>query len=286
MTRYSIRMAATTLALLIVATMAPVHAQGQPARAAVAAAVGRVIAAANRVDLEGVLAEFASNAETLDGTHVVTDKNAARALYVPIFKGLRSQDIRVERSSTQLLTPTAALYTASGHFTATDTAGVTGPRLSFAWTILWQVQNGAWKATNMQQSLGDAGLMDIAQAGTSNKADIVYMSADRASYVEAAGGPVMTAAIVGDAERDAPHSEFAKFPPAFDAGTHTHTNTVTLVVIKGAYLYRDENGEKRVGPGEVLRIPGGHKHWSGGDAKEGAVFYMHMDRRMDQIPAK
>lgn len=72
----------------------------------------------------------------------------------------------------------------------------------------------------------------------------------------------------------------------YDAGMHTHTNTVTLIVLKGAYLYRDESGSKRVGPGDVLRIPGGLKHWSGGDAKEGATFYQHMEGKMDMIPAK
>jgi quercetin dioxygenase-like cupin family protein len=53
---------------------------------------------------------------------------------------------------------------------------------------------------------------------------------------------------------------------------HTHTNDVSLVVIKGAYLYKDDVGEKRVGPGEFLFVPGGHKHWSGGDKTEGALF--------------
>jgi quercetin dioxygenase-like cupin family protein len=53
----------------------------------------------------------------------------------------------------------------------------------------------------------------------------------------------------------------------------THTNDVWIVVIKGAYLYKDDAGEKRVCPGDFLRVPGGHKHWSGGDKKLGALFY-------------
>ena len=48
---------------------------------------------------------------------------------------------------------------------------------------------------------------------------------------------------------------------------HTHTNDVWIVGIKGAYLYKDDAGEKRVGPGEFLRVPGGYKHWSGGITK-------------------
>jgi hypothetical protein len=56
-----------------------------------------------------------------------------------------------------------------------------------------------------------------------------------------------------------PHGAFTKFEPGYDAGMHTHTSDVWLFVIKGAYLYKDEAGEKRVGPGDFMRIRGGHK---------------------------
>jgi quercetin dioxygenase-like cupin family protein len=67
---------------------------------------------------------------------------------------------------------------------------------------------------------------------------------------------------------------------------HTHTNDVWIVGVKGAYLYKDEAGEKRIGPGDFLRVPGGHQHWSGGDKKEGAVFYEESSGKFDLIPAK
>ena len=35
-----------------------------------------------------------------------------------------------------------------------------------------------------------------------------------------------------------------------------------------------------------IRIPGGTKHWSGGDAKEGALFYEEGQGKFDLIPAK
>jgi mannose-6-phosphate isomerase-like protein (cupin superfamily) len=117
-------------------------------------------------------------------------------------------------------------------------------------------------------------------------AAVVYVSVDRANYQKVEGAPQISAARAwGDSARP-PFAEFVKFDPGFDAGMHSHTNVVTLVVLKGAYLYRDDNGTKRVGVGEVLRIPAGHKHWSGGDAKEGATFYQHMNAKMDMIPAK
>jgi quercetin dioxygenase-like cupin family protein len=92
-------------------------------------------------------------------------------------------------------------------------------------------------------------------------------------------------ALVGDMD-DGPHATFTKFDPGYDAGMHTHTNDVSLVVIKGAYLYKDDAGEKRVGPGEYLFVPGGYKHWSGGDKTEGALFYQHASGKFDRIPAK
>jgi quercetin dioxygenase-like cupin family protein len=96
---------------------------------------------------------------------------------------------------------------------------------------------------------------------------------------------VSTAPLWGDPNAGAAGT-YTKFVPGWDAGWHTHTADVWIVGIKGAYLYKDEAGEKRVGPGDFLRVPGGHKHWSGGDKKEGALFYTETSAKFDLIPAK
>jgi hypothetical protein len=83
-----------------------------------------------------------------------------------------------------------------------------------------------------------------------------------------------------------PFGGFTKFRPGYDAGMHTHTADVLVVGLRGAYLYRDEAGAKRVGPGDFMRIPGGHKHWSGGDRKQGALFYQETFGKFDLIPVK
>jgi len=114
--------------------------------------------------------------------------------------------------------------------------------------------------------------------------EVIYKSSDRATYQEMMPG-VQQAVVWGDPSTGA-HGTFTKFRPGYDAGMHTHTNDVSLLVLKGAYLYRDEAGEKRVGPGEFLRVPGGHKHWSGGDKTEGAVFYSEGSGKFDLVPAK
>jgi quercetin dioxygenase-like cupin family protein len=122
------------------------------------------------------------------------------------------------------------------------------------------------------------------EPGKGKQKEVIYASAESASFAEAAPG-VSIAAIWGDREKGA-HGTFTKFAPGQDEGMHTHTSDLWIVVLKGAYLYKDDAGEKRVGPGEFIRIPGGHKHWSGGDKTGGALFYEEGKGKFDLIPVK
>ena len=74
---------------------------------------------------------------------------------------------------------------------------------------------------------------------------MIFVSADQANFHETGNG-VSMAAIWGDADKGA-HATFTKFAPGYDAGMHTHTNDVWIVVLKGAYLYKDDAGDKRCG---------------------------------------
>jgi quercetin dioxygenase-like cupin family protein len=123
-----------------------------------------------------------------------------------------------------------------------------------------------------------------AEEGKAKSREVIYMSAEQATFKEIMPG-VSTAVLWGNPDTGR-HGTFTKFAPGHDAGTHTHTSDIWAVVIKGAYLYKDEAGEKRVGPGEFIRIPGGHKHWSGGDPTEGALFYQEGSGKFDKIDAK
>lgn len=115
---------------------------------------------------------------------------------------------------------------------------------------------------------------------------VIFASPNQAKFSDLPEGKgVSMAPIWGDANAGA-HGTFTKFVPGYDAGMHTHTSDVWIVVIKGAYLYKDDAGEKRVAAGDFLRVPGGHKHWSGGDKKEGALFYEEGSAKFDLIPAK
>jgi len=116
---------------------------------------------------------------------------------------------------------------------------------------------------------------------------VIFVDSSSAQYSAMQPGNTMvsTTPVWGDANAGA-HGTFSKFEPGYDAGMHSHTNDVSIVVVKGAYLYKDEAGEKRVAAGDFLRVPGGHKHWSGGDKKEGAVFYEEASGKFDFVPAK
>jgi quercetin dioxygenase-like cupin family protein len=122
------------------------------------------------------------------------------------------------------------------------------------------------------------------KAETGKTKEVNYVSSATATYTEKMPGVSMTV-LWGDPEKGR-HGTFTKFAPGHDAGMHTHTSDVWCVVLKGAYLYKDDAGEKRVGPGEFIRIPAGHKHWSGGDKTEGALFYQEGSGKFDLIPAK
>jgi quercetin dioxygenase-like cupin family protein len=117
-----------------------------------------------------------------------------------------------------------------------------------------------------------------------SKEKLIFASTEQANFHETVSG-VSMAAIWGDSDKGA-HATFTKFAPGYDAGMHTHTNDISIVVVKGVYLYKDAAGSKRVGAGSFLRVPGGWKHWSGGDPKEGALFYEESSGKFDLIPAK
>ena len=130
------------------------------------------------------------------------------------------------------------------------------------------------------------GVTQEQKKSSAKKKAAIYAAADKATFKERAGTAGVSMAVLwGDPDKGA-HGTYTKFAPGYDAGMHTHTNDVWIVGIKGAYLYKDDAGEKRVGPGDFLRVPGGHKHWSGGDKTEGAVFYEEGSAKFDILPAQ
>jgi mannose-6-phosphate isomerase-like protein (cupin superfamily) len=110
---------------------------------------------------------------------------------------------------------------------------------------------------------------------------VAHVSSKDGKWVDGPVPGVKLISLQGDMTKGA-YSTFTRFVPGADHGWHTHTNDVTLVVSQGAYLYKGMDGKEiRVGTGQYLFIPGGNKHWSGGDAKEGCTFYQHSTGSFD-----
>lgn len=120
-----------------------------------------------------------------------------------------------------------------------------------------------------------------AQAG---KKEVTFTPGSKAVFKEVIPG-VSRAVVWGDPDTG-PHGALTKFIPGFESGLHTHTSDLRIVGIKGAYLFRVEGKETRVGPGDVLFVPGGTKHSSGGDSKEGVLFYQEGLGKFDLNPVK
>ena len=118
-----------------------------------------------------------------------------------------------------------------------------------------------------------------------DKKGMVFVSSEEAKYKDAIPG-VSRAVISGDPDKGA-YSAFTKLAPGTSHAMHTHTSELHIVVLKGAYVFKPEKGEeKRVGPGCYLSIPAGERHASGGDAKDGALFFEEGSGKFDLVPVE
>lgn len=119
----------------------------------------------------------------------------------------------------------------------------------------------------------------------SGQTGAVHVDPAKATYKELVPG-VSAAVVWGDLEKG-PYAAFIKFVPGHRDALHAHTNTSRIVVLKGAYIHKPEKGgETRVGAGQYLLVPGGDRHVTESDAKEGALFYLESDGGFDLKPVK
>jgi len=113
----------------------------------------------------------------------------------------------------------------------------------------------------------------------------VHVDSAQATYKELAPG-ASASLLWGDMDKG-PYGAFTKFVPGASFPLHTHSSEIRIVVLKGAYVYKPEKGQEvRVTAGQFLSIPGGDRHVSGADAKEGAVFYQSSPGKFDLNPVQ
>lgn len=111
----------------------------------------------------------------------------------------------------------------------------------------------------------------------------VLLTPEDIQWKQLAGAPpgVMSAVVRGS-DAKGPYGGFTKFPAGFQAPLHYHTYATTIVVIKGAYVYKG----KSYGPGSYLAIPGGDRHVSGGAADSETIFFIEQPGKFDLVPVK
>ena len=120
-------------------------------------------------------------------------------------------------------------------------------------------------------------------AAAQSKKEPVFVESGKAEFKQVVPG-VKKKVLWGNHDVG-PYGAFTKFDPGLTNPLHTHTNEVRIVVLQGAYIYKPRNGnERRVGAGSYLSIPGGDVHVSGGDPKEGALFYEESPGKFDLKP--
>jgi hypothetical protein len=113
----------------------------------------------------------------------------------------------------------------------------------------------------------------------------MHVDSATAAYKELAPG-ASASLLWGDMDKG-PFGAFTKFAPGASFPLHTHSSDIRIVVLRGAYVYKPEHGaEQRVSAGHYIFIPGGDRHVSEADAKEGALFYQGSPGKFDLNPVK
>jgi quercetin dioxygenase-like cupin family protein len=120
----------------------------------------------------------------------------------------------------------------------------------------------------------------LSVAVAQSKKEPVFVESEKADFKEIVPG-VKKKILWGNYDAG-PYGAFTKFDPGLTNPLHTHTNEVRIVVLRGAYIYKPQNGnERRVGVGSYMSIPAGVVHVSGGDPKEGGLFYEESPGKFD-----
>lgn len=140
----------------------------------------------------------------------------------------------------------------------------------------------------IRAAMAAGALSAVAALGVAHSADSagpMHVDPMTATYKELIPGSWQSV-VWGDPATGA-HGAYTKFAPDFATGLHTHTNDLRIVVVKGAYIYKPEQGDAiRVTAGQYLLLPGGVRHSTGSDPTEETIFYQEADGKFDLNPVE
>jgi anti-sigma factor ChrR (cupin superfamily) len=130
-----------------------------------------------------------------------------------------------------------------------------------------------------------AGALKAKPAAT--PAALVTMTPDELKWVaNPANADVMMAAVWGDPAKG-PHGAFHKFKAGFNAGLHTHSADMHIVVVSGTMIATAEGGpEKKLPPGSYEYQPHSVKHVTKCDTGGECVIFVVASGTFDLVPAE
>lgn len=76
-------------------------------------------------------------------------------------------------------------------------------------------------------------------------------------------GKVTRQPVVDQEESESFNCAIITFPRGVRNKLHTHTSDQILIVTAGHGIVATENVEQLVGPGDIIHIPAGERHWHG-----------------------
>lgn len=138
-----------------------------------------------------------------------------------------------------------------------------------------------------------AALAEEANAGApkpkpaAKPAALATMTPDELKWVaNPANADVSMAVVWGDPTKGA-HGAFHKFKPGFNAGLHTHSADMKLVVVSGTMIAATEGGpEKKLPPGSYEYQPHGVKHVTKCDTGSECIIFVVASGKFDLTPAE
>jgi anti-sigma factor ChrR (cupin superfamily) len=123
-------------------------------------------------------------------------------------------------------------------------------------------------------------------ATTAKPAALVTKTPDELKWVANPANAAVSMAVLWGDPAKGPHGAFHKFKAGFDAGLHTHSSDMRVVVVSGTLIAAAEGGpERKLTSGSYEFQPHGVKHVTKCDPASECVIFVVSSGKFDLIPA-